>query len=125
MVHIPKQNYNLNLGKIIVIFLDQHSYNLYFVPRKEDLEALSQWSGESFPNYVAWWQGLETQLKWKIMDDEAIDMVVKTTTPMVFGYLSIQGYNNFASLIKVLTKVEIIIRIGRLPTLDSSLGKFR
>lgn len=54
------------------------------VPKKDDLEALTQNPGESFSAYVGRWRTMAFQVKNKPPEDEQMDMIIRSANPAIY-----------------------------------------
>ena len=80
-------------------FLEQFSFNLDLIPRREDLVALKQKPHESFGEYVSHWRTLASLVKDKPSEEESIEIITRGAQPAIGGLLSNQPAPSFALLI--------------------------
>ena len=56
-------------------FLDQYSFNLDLIPKREDLIATRQRPYEPFGEYVGRWHTLASQVRDRPSDEESIEII--------------------------------------------------
>ena len=104
-----------DLGKA---FLEQYSFNLDLVPKREDLVALKQRNNEPFGEYIGRWRVLAAQVRDRPSDEESIEIIIRGAQPSTGALLAIQAVTSFASLIRVGTRMESTLRSGNFPVLS-------
>ena len=93
-------------------FLEQYSFNLDQIPKREDLVTTVQRPHETFREYVGRWRALASQVRDRPSDEESIETLIRGAQPSIGGLLSIQPITTFASLIRAGARVESSLRSG-------------
>ena len=104
-------------GDLSQAFMDQYSFNLDLIPKREDLVAIQQMPHETFRKYVSRWRTLASQIKDKSLEEESIEIITRRAQLAIGGLLSIQPVINFTSLNWAGTRVERSLRSGNFPAL--------
>ena len=70
-------------------FLEQYSFNLDLIPKREDLVAIRQKSHEPVREYVGRWCVLASQVRDRPSDEESIEIIIRGVQPATGALLSI------------------------------------
>ena len=100
-------------------FLEQYSFNIDLIPKREDLVAIRQMPHELFGKYVGCWCTLASQVKDRPSDEESIEIIIKGAQPATEALLCMQPISSFASLIQADTRVESSLQDGNFPALST------
>lgn len=85
MVHIMRSQHQKNVGTSYHRCLSIIIHSIVdMVPKKDDLEALTQNPGESFSAYVGRWRTMAFQVKNKPPEDEQMDMIIRSANPAIY-----------------------------------------
>ena len=105
--------------KLNQAFLEQYSFNLDLIPKREDLAATRQRPHEPFREYVGQWRALASQVQDKPSDKESIKIIIRGAQPDTGALLSIQPITTFSSLICASAHVEGSLCSGSFPALSA------
>ena len=62
-------------------FMEQYSFNLDLVPKREDLVSTRQRPHEAFGEYVGRWRTLASQVRDRPSDEEYIEIIIRGAQP--------------------------------------------
>lgn len=96
-------------------FLSHFRFNMELLPRRDDLEKMSQRHGESISEYTYRWRQAALRLKVQLDEDKLIPTFIKTHSPVYQMFLMGWAKKDFSNLITTEINIKESTRDGTIP----------